>query len=65
MLRIGDFSKLSKVTIKALRYYECPNCNHKYIPTYKSVLFAMHVNRTRKMKCPKCGKKTWQKKVLK
>ena len=22
MLRIGDFSKLSKVTIKALRYYE-------------------------------------------
>ena len=46
-------------------YYECPNCNHKYIPTYKSVLFAMHVNRTRKMQCPKCGKKTWQKKVLK
>ena len=41
-------------------YYECPNCNHKYIPTYKSVLFAMHVNRTRKMKCPKCGKKGWQ-----
>lgn len=45
-------------------YYECPNCNHKYIPTYKSVLFAMHVNRTRKMKCPKCNKKSWQKKVL-
>ena len=45
-------------------YYECPNCNHKYIPTYKSVLFAMHVNRTRKMKCPKCGKKGWQKKVI-
>ena len=45
-------------------YYECPNCNHKYVPTYKSVLFAMHVNRTRKMKCPKCGKKTWQKKVI-
>ena len=45
-------------------YYECPNCNHKYIPTYKSVLFAMHVNRTRKMKCPKCGKKSWHKKVM-
>ena len=45
-------------------YYECPNCNHKYIPTYKSVLFAMHVNRTRRMKCPKCGKKGWHKKVL-
>ena len=46
-------------------YYECPNCNHKYIPTYKSVLFAMHINRTRKMKCPNCGKKGWHKKVLK
>ena len=45
-------------------YYECSNCNHKYIPTYKSVLFAMHVNRTRKMKCPKCGKKCWHKKVM-
>lgn len=45
-------------------YYECQNCNHKYIPTYQSVLWAMHLGRTRKMKCPKCGKKTWQKKVL-
>ena len=39
-------------------YYECSNCNYKYIPTYKSVLFSMHVNRTRKMKCPNCNKKT-------
>ena len=38
-------------------YYECSNCNYKYIPTYKSVLFSMHVNRTRKMKCPNCNKK--------
>ena len=45
-------------------YYECRNCHHKYVPTYKSVLFAQHINRTRKMVCPKCGKKTWQKKVL-
>ena len=45
-------------------YYECNNCHHKYVPTYMTVLFAMHVNRTRKLKCPKCGKKTWQKKVL-
>ena len=45
-------------------YYECSNCNYKYIPTYKSVLFSMHVNRTRKMKCPNCNKKTWHKKVI-
>lgn len=45
-------------------YYECSNCNYKYIPTYKSVLFSIHVNRTRKMKCPNCNKKSWHKKVI-
>ena len=46
-------------------YYECSNCHHKYVPTYKSVLWSRHMGRTRKMKCPNCGKKTWNKKVLK
>ena len=45
-------------------YYECQKCHHKYIPTYSSVLWAMHMGRTRYMKCPKCGKKSWNKKVL-
>ena len=45
-------------------YYECAECGHRYVPEYKSVLFAMHANRTRYMKCPKCGKKSWQKKVI-
>lgn len=45
-------------------YYECKNCHHKYVPTYQSVFFAQHINRTRKMKCPKCNKKTWHKKVI-
>ena len=45
-------------------YYECSNCHYKYIPTYKSVLFSMHFNRTRKMKCPNCNKRLWHKKVI-
>jgi len=45
-------------------YYECAKCHHKYIPAYKSVLWAMHVNRTRYMKCPKCGRYSWNKKRL-
>ena len=45
-------------------YYECKNCHHKYVPTYQSVFWAQHINRTRKMKCPKCNKKTWHKKVI-
>lgn len=45
-------------------YYECPHCHYRYIPSFKSVLFAMHVNRTRYMKCPHCQKKGWQKKTI-
>ena len=45
-------------------YYECQKCHHKYVPTYSSVLWSMHMGRTRYMKCPKCGKKSWQKKVI-
>ena len=45
-------------------YYECQVCHNKYVPTYKSALFAMHSGRTRYMKCPKCGKKSWNKKVI-
>ena len=45
-------------------YYVCAHCGHKYVPSYKSVLWAMHMGRTRYMKCPKCGKRSWQKKVI-
>lgn len=45
-------------------YYKCAECGHKYIPTFKAVFLAMHMGRTRHLRCPKCGKKSWQKKVL-
>ncbi len=45
-------------------YYECAECGHRYIPTFKAINLAPHMGRTRKMKCPECGKKSWQKKVL-
>ena len=57
---VGNAVKIEQVA----GYYECANCHHKYIPTYKSVLMSQHMGRTRKMKCPKCGKKSWQKKVI-
>ncbi len=45
-------------------YYECAECGHKHVPTFGSVLWSMHMGRTRYMKCPECGKKSWQKKVI-
>lgn len=45
-------------------YYACKECGHRYVPTYKAVIMAPHMGRTRYMRCPQCGKKSWQKKVL-
>jgi len=45
-------------------YYECRKCGHRHIPRFSSVFFAMHIKRTRYMRCPECNKKSWQKKVL-
>ena len=45
-------------------YYECQKCKHRHIPEYSSVFMAMHINRTRYMRCPKCNKRSWQKKVI-
>ena len=45
-------------------YYQCKECGHKYVPTFKAVLNAAHMGRTRYMRCPKCNKKSWQKKVI-
>ena len=45
-------------------YYECKKCHHKYVPKYSQVYFAMHFGTTRYLKCPKCNKKSWNKKVM-
>lgn len=45
-------------------YYECGCCHHRYVPSYRQVILSMHRGRARYMKCPVCGKRSWQKKVL-
>lgn len=45
--------------------YKCKNCGHEIVPTYMEALNAMHSGTTRYLKCPKCNKRTWCKKVLK
>ena len=45
--------------------YKCKNCGHEFVPTYKEALNAMHRGFTRHLKCPKCNKRTWCKKVIK
>ncbi len=60
MIGIGYALKIEQIA----GYYECRECHHKYVPDYKSVFWAPHYCRSRYMKCPACGKKSYQKKVL-
>ena len=45
--------------------YKCKDCGHEIIPTYTEALMAIHKGTTRYLKCPKCNKRTWCKKVVK
>ncbi|MCR5517386.1 MAG: helix-turn-helix domain-containing protein [Lachnospiraceae bacterium] len=45
-------------------YYVCQKCYDRHVPTYWQANLAPHIGRTRYMKCPKCGKWNYQKKVL-
>ncbi len=61
----GFIGLLAAVKIEQVAgYYECRECGHRYVPTYRAVNSAMHLGRTRYMKCPECGKWSWQKKVI-
>lgn len=46
-------------------FYQCRHCEHKFIPTLKQAIFSPHMGRTKYIRCPKCGKKGWNKKVIK
>ena len=45
-------------------YYECNECHERFKPSYYKVLMAPHVHTTRYLKCPKCNKRSWSKKVM-
>ena len=45
-------------------YYECRKCHHRFVPKYIEALMVPHIHTTRYLKCPKCNKRSWAKKVL-
>lgn len=43
---------------------KCKSCGYEIVPTYKAAMMALRRGITRHLKCPKCNKRTWCKKVL-
>lgn len=44
--------------------YRCKNCGNEIVPNYSKVMWSMHIGTTRHLKCPKCNKHSWCKKVI-
>ena len=44
--------------------YICPHCGERYVPAMRAVWFAPHIGRSRLMKCPRCGKRGYHRKVM-
>lgn len=44
--------------------YECRHCSHRFTPTIGAYIWGMHTITKIRLKCPKCGKKSFCKKKL-
>mgnify|MGYP002647864224 CR=1 FL=1 len=59
---------LSLVAAIALDYsagdYECRKCGHRFMPTICAYIWGIHTITTRRLKCPKCGEKSFCKRKL-
>lgn len=48
----------------AAGYYECPECGACYTVSVGRMMMAPHLGTTRRLTCPHCGKRAWNKKVM-
>ena len=46
--------------------FVCQNCQHEFVPKFKDALFPIGTAKNYRIRvtCPKCGEKTWAKKIL-
>ena len=61
---IGTGIGIACVLEKDAGVYECKHCGERFVPTMTAYFFAQHTFTSRKLKCPKCGKKSFCKKRL-
>lgn len=60
---VGSAFLIFKYEVEA-GYHACKHCDHKFVPTYIQAILAPHIGYTRYLKCPKCNKRSWAKKVM-
>ncbi len=61
------FSDVAVVLLVAVsvEIYKCDKCDEKFVPTLIAYLLSPHTFKRRYLKCPHCGKKSWNNSHLK
>ena len=49
---------------RKIGYYQCARCSGTFVPTFWSHAFGLNVVSKRLLKCPRCGKRSFCKKVM-
>lgn len=49
---------------RSIGYYRCKHCGELFVPTWGAYMAGMHIVTTRWLRCPRCHKKGWCKKVM-
>ena len=44
-------------------YFQCGKCGHNHVPKTWRVVLSFHYGADRYTKCPKCGQRSWNKKI--
>ena len=57
---ISDIAVILLVAVST-EIYECEQCKEKFVPTLSAYLMSPHTFNRRYLKCPHCGKKSWNK----
>ncbi len=60
IIMISNVSVILLVAVST-EIYECDKCGEKFTPTLSAYLLAPHTFNKRYLKCPCCGKKSWNK----
>jgi len=61
------FADISVIILVAIstEIYTCEKCGEKFVPSLKAYILAPHTFKRRYLKCPHCGKKSWNNSHLK
>lgn len=60
MVIVSDVAVIVLIAVNT-EIYECAACGEKFVPTLSAYIWGPHTMKRRRLKCPYCGKRCWNK----